>query len=277
MRFLVIMLMALSFSNVSQAQRFAFNTVIPDFANSFQIYYQRQETKGLDPNSINILVWNILKGKRDTFQRDFLELQRDKDLILLQEYFQDSSDIPYYLQKEFETIVATSFRFVRDEFHSITGVATLSRVKSPFYHILRTRNREPVINTPKVTLISKYKLKGMEQELLVANIHAINFVGTRPFKRQIDAVMEIIELHDGPIIFGGDFNTWNKSRIKYLNTMTSTSGMKAIKYSKEDRKKFLGHPLDHVFIKGLEVKLKKVYGKLKSSDHKAMEAQLFIP
>lgn len=258
------------------AQRWiAFNTIIPNNRESLIVHSNQASKDALDPESIKILVWNILKSKKESFNQDFERLQFGKDLIMIQEYFQSSFDLPRYILREFETTIGTSFRFLgRSDFSEITGVATMARVKSPWRFILKTTSKEPVIRTPKVTLFNQYKLIGTHLTLLAVNIHAINFVNFKHFKQQIDEVLMNIADHHGPIIFAGDFNTWNKKRTDYLKQASSKIGLNEIELSISKRKRWFGHPLDHIFVRGLEVIFKAVNNEVESSDHKPMEAEL---
>lgn len=258
------------------AQRWiAFNTVIPNANDSLIVHSNEVNKNTLDPDSIKILVWNILKSKKETFAQDFERLQSDKDLIMVQEYFQPTFDLPRYVLREFETTIGTSFRFMgRSDFQEITGVATMARVKSPWRFILKTTSKEPVIQTPKVTLFNQYDLRDTHLKLLAVNIHAINFVNFKHFKEQIDEVLMNLADHNGPIIFAGDFNTWNKKRTVYLKKASAKIGLHEVELSISKRKKWFGHPLDHIFIRGLEVISKAVHNDIESSDHKPMEAEL---
>ena len=65
-------------------------------------------------------------------------------------------------------------------------------------------DKEPITRVPKSILITRYPISGQLGELLVANIHAINFtMGYTAFQRQCDRLENVLATHKGPMIVSG--------------------------------------------------------------------------
>lgn len=236
----------------------------------------RAQNPKLNPDHIQVTVWNMFKGKKDSWKRDYADLTQKSDILVLQEMFLDEKMKQVFGDHVgFEYTTATSFLF--DKKQIATGVATASHSSSSFQTFLRSQDREPIVNTPKVILVTTYPIDGHDEELLVVNIHAINFVTDAAFARHIFSVIPKIKNHKGPLIFAGDFNTWSQDRLDFINKMAKMLNLNEIRFFPDSRMRTFGNPLDHVFYRGLELKDAKVWGDVEGSDHKAMEASFRIP
>ena len=100
---------------------------------------------------------------------------------------------------------------------SATGVTTASKVSANSVDnppdFVRSQPREPFSRTPKMALISQYPIAGSADQLMVVNVHSINFVVTSKFETQLQQIEEAISSHRGPLLLAGDFNTWISSRM----------------------------------------------------------------
>jgi len=135
-------------------------------------------------------------------------------------------------------------------------------------------NMEPWIRTPKATMIIEYGLSGTDQTLLVVNAHAVNFtIGIRHFRRQIQQMESVLSEHSGPILLSGDFNTWRGKRFEILNQVAASLGLEMLDYDEDYRKRLFGHPLDHIYVRGLQVIEATTY-RVDSSDHNPMSVRL---
>jgi len=221
-------------------------------------------------DEFKIVVWNMYKGQNKTWEEDFKTMASDANLVIAQEmHLKDKMSRVFKNFGDFEYMMATSFYMYRKD---RTGVTTISDTPSTYQKFLRTKHREPIVRTPKVVLITKYPLAD-GRELLVANIHAINFVSSKKLRRQLDSVAREIRKHNGPAIFAGDFNTWSKKKLSYMRTITSMVGLKEVKFKgKDDRMTFRGKILDYIFYRGLTLKSSKVLGEVEGSDHKPLLA-----
>jgi endonuclease/exonuclease/phosphatase (EEP) superfamily protein YafD len=128
---------------------------------------------------------------------------------------------------------------------------TASRVKP-----LRScgqRTAEPIIRYPKTSLISYYPVEGMNENLLVANIHGINFTfGVGAYKEQIENLYDVMKYHNGPIVLAGDFNTWSDKRMLIVDDLAQRLSLESLDYASHNRTVVFGNALDHVFYRGLE-------------------------
>lgn len=234
--------------------------VLVKFGKSFK--------KELDPENISVLNWNIYKGDKLTFKPWFLTLAAGKDILIIQEM---------YLTTAIKTISATTnkLHFMATSFIDgdgiRTGVMTSAKVPAKRIEFQVSEKTEPVVNTPKVGLMTEYPIKGTDKTLLVVNIHAINFVENKWFYKQIDQLFAKIDEHAGPVIFSGDFNTWNKNRYYMLDQYCRLRGFLQATFLPDTRMTFNGNPLDHViYSPDLEVQESKVHGNVDGSDHKPM-------
>ena len=176
------------------------------------------------------------------------------------------------------------------------GVLTASKSKSLLNIPLLSKGREPITKTPKVTLITSYYVKtnGKNTPLLVANMHAMNFVSQTYFDHQLSELYKMLLPYVGKkaIIVSGDFNTWTSHRIAKLNdymaklqlvevplTNATTPPWYAWLFPYIEKK-----PLDHVYFSEQKLALKtaKVIkgeeegGCIKSSDHKPIYIEFLV-
>jgi endonuclease/exonuclease/phosphatase (EEP) superfamily protein YafD len=230
----------------------------------------------LNPNQINILVWNMQKGIQNSWADDYQLLSKGKDILFLQEVLLDDN-MGDVLEKhdDYSYHVAASFKDTWDD-HAITGVATASIADPIASSYLRSYHREPVIATPKMAMIAAYSLAGMDKTLLTANIHAINFVSEEKHRYMLSELETLLTGHDGPMILAGDFNTWTEEKTNTLKQMVQRLGLSEVSFSDDDRTRIFGNALDWVFAKGLSVAFAQVHGSITGSDHSPMEVAFSV-
>ncbi len=233
-------------------------------------------TDTLNPESIKILTWNVYKEKRKAWAEDFKKLSAGKHIIMIQE-----ARLKYGSSDPF-TIKGMGLKFARSFSYNTpvrtdTGVMTISVSKPRHVSYIRTATGEPLTHTPKISLIAVYRLENADKNLMTINTHAINFVKTSVFMSQMSELEKTISSHAGPVIFAGDFNTWNKKRNTIISGIITRLEMKETDFNPDTRTKRFRYPLDHIFYKGLELKNSSVAGSLFSSDHKALEAEFYLP
>lgn len=250
--------------------------VLPE--NESLIPIGASSTRELNPEAISVLIWNIKKTEMPTWSEEFSTFGRNKDLILVQEAYE--TETFYNTLSEFSGSawhLGASFFYKRQQ-DLATGTLIGSKVEPSFTVVKHSPDTEPLLGTPKSATISKFPLAGKNEELMVISIHAINFETTGAFKRHMDQLAEVICAHHGPVLFAGDFNTWNDSRTKYLSRLASKLGMVEAKYENGgDRMAFRGHFLDHIYTRKARVKSAVVVGKSTGSDHKPFLVELSIP
>lgn len=217
------------------------------------------------------MVWNLHKGSEKYFQENFLELANQKDIVISQEMYLNTEMfelLNLFSQNHYTS--ATSFFAGKKEIR--TGVMTGGNTYPKNVKFIRTENLEPILNSPKMSLITTYAIKDSLKELTIINIHSINFVKNEAFKIEIERIYDEIKNLTGPIIFTGDFNTWNEFRISYLNKIKTKLGFKEAEFSPDNRMQFNGNPLDHFFhSKDIEILSAKVEGHYEGSDHRPLE------
>jgi endonuclease/exonuclease/phosphatase (EEP) superfamily protein YafD len=109
-------------------------------------------------------------------------------------------------------------------------------------------------------ILTSYTLQ--DGELLhVANIHSLNFVTNAMWKKQIDYFIEYLPL-SGPLIFAGDFNTWNPWRFNYLEEKLKKHHLH---YANYDHNIIMR--LDHIFTRDIAVLETKADINMHTSDH----------
>lgn len=242
---------------------------IPSDNNVLKTFISGNPHENIKSNFINVLVWNMYKGKNRSWENDFKTLSEDKNIIIAQEMFLDRKMTNVFQNHgDFEYSTATSF-FVWGK--ERTGVATISDTKVLSKEFLRSKAREPVVKTPKVVLVTRHLLANSEV-LLVANIHAVNFVSSSNLRDQLLQVSNVIKEHKGPVLFAGDFNVWTNKKTKILRKVMSENGLTEVKFDKEDddRMEFNKHKLDYVFYRDLEFVSSDVLGEIQGADHKPL-------
>jgi endonuclease/exonuclease/phosphatase (EEP) superfamily protein YafD len=200
------------------------------------------EAQPLD-SKVSVLVFNIQKMGNSGWRDDvFKNLVEQSDLVLVQESVDNFPDYSFE-EGSYTDVFYKSWGNAEYD----TGVSTLAKVPYFTSQKLVSQVTEPISNTPKVSSVETYKIIGMEQELMVINTHAINFVTVNAFQKQIKALYEAAVHHEGPMIWAGDFNTWNGTRKRYLDSVAKNLGLTEILF-KERSEIFL--ELDHAYVRG---------------------------
>jgi endonuclease/exonuclease/phosphatase (EEP) superfamily protein YafD len=218
----------------------------------------------LDAGGISVAVWNMMKGAREGWQGDFMDLLENNDLLVVQEA---------YLTEAMQSLMQTR-GLVWDmvpafEINGIpAGVMTASHATPDFLCTIKIE--EPLLKTPKTTLITRYPLSGTDQTLMVVNLHLVNFTpGFSDFQNQLTRIHGIASKHAGPMILAGDFNTWSDQRLGIVREFVHGLGLKPVVFDKDNRRKFFGHYVDHIYYRNLEPVDARVI-PVTTSDHNPM-------
>lgn len=224
-------------------------------------------SRELDSGSIRVVNWNIQKGKSTAWVGDLAGKEMGPDLLILQEASQQTD--------AWQDLVPDHFASFAEGFGpnwSPSGVMTVSAAE-PMTECELVAH-EPWFGTRKATLITEYGLTGSDYTLLVVNIHGINFTfGVDELEKQFSQARAVIETHDGPVLFSGDFNTWRGERARVLADMLEELGLNALEYDVDHRKRFLGWALDHIYVRGLYSEHATTLDS-EASDHNPMAVQL---
>lgn len=224
---------------------------------------------------INILVWNMYKGRRGGWAEDFRAISEGRDIVLLQEAVVNTRYDPIFTEcRNYEWVMAVGHgnRKTRME----TGVKTGATVKSSGQSFLATPDLEPLLGTPKMLLATTYPIGDGDRHLLVVNIHAINFVSYDKFSRQMGQVIEAIEQHDGPVILAGDFNTWNTLRYNGMAEVTKKLGLEPVLIGRKASMMHLNRHLDYIFYRDLTLIKAEALSHILSSDHVPLAAEFAL-
>ncbi|MBN2279938.1 MAG: endonuclease/exonuclease/phosphatase family protein [Candidatus Marinimicrobia bacterium] len=236
----------------------------------------------IESNRLKILSWNVAKNKNLSWMTEFTKIfhNYEPDIFILQEVKLEKKLKNVLLDKLLVWRFSPNIINLKRQLYS--GVLTASSVQPATETFSKSTSKEPIFATPKATIFTTYKIAYSNERLLVVNIHGINFVSLKKFRAQIHEVIEYGHNHVGPIIFSGDFNTWNKNRIiflvKILKRKLNLVPVDFDKSNKKHIKKFiLSPPLDHIFYTPDKLKLVKnserVIRECKSSDHKPIFAE----
>jgi endonuclease/exonuclease/phosphatase (EEP) superfamily protein YafD len=223
----------------------------------------------LEAHSIKTLVWNIKKSELEAWPKEFQRFTQQRDLILLQEAYRNS-----VFNSAVRAIPGVRWDMGISFLYNgkvPTGTMIGAKATPINVYVKHSPDVEPVLRTPKAITFAKYAIKGRPEELLVVSVHGINFKLNSAFNRQmLQAGMEIA-MHPGPVIFAGDFNTWNQGRVDFLRDLVTRLGFRSVTFKDGHlRTKFGNFFLDHGFVRGLKVKNAEVVVESRGSDHKPM-------
>ena len=269
---LITLSLFLSFFAEIRAEEFYTKIKLP--AEEKIIYsFGSQNNNVLPSGKFKILVWNIHKASEEGFYENFIELIADKDIVVSQEMFLDNYSFDFFSSfADYHYTTATSFLIGNEEIK--TGLITGAKVLPKIIKHIRTDLREPVLGTPKMSLITRYPLEN-SRNLTIVNVHSINFVNNEVFSVELYRIYNLIKNYPPPIIFTGDFNTWNKFRTNLLNKIKEKLNLREASFYPDKRMRFNGFPLDHFFhsqdIKLLSAKSIDIY---RGSDHRPLELEI---
>jgi endonuclease/exonuclease/phosphatase (EEP) superfamily protein YafD len=154
------------------------------------------------------------------------------------------------------------------------GVATVSHYPVIKNIKILTTHRESVINTHKASLITHLNIRGTK--LIVVNIHAINFKSNKVYEYEFEKIKEYINPsgYKHPIIIAGDFNSWNRRRIKLIKDFCREFNFK-VAYLEESEliKSFQKNHLDFVLYRGLNLEKACALDCQRISDHNPIIAE----
>lgn len=225
---------------------------------------------GLGGAGIRLLSWNVQKQHGPAWRHDFDRLATDADLVLMQEAslgHRADAGLAAGRHATFAPGYRTGGR--------VTGVLTLSR-NEPLVSCSFT-SREPWLRTQKSTGITAYALAGSDATLAVVNIHAVNFaLGLSDYRAQFVRVLDVLHDHSGPIILAGDFNTWRGRRLTVVTELANALGLQAVSFPDDERVRFFGSPLDHIYVRDLELRQSGT-DSVTTSDHNPMTVVLAMP
>lgn len=260
-------------------------TLLAPFALIAQTTYDfgQASRPELPASYLKVLIWNIHGGDHVDFKSDIEKLASKTHVFLMQEADlspQLESDL---LSLDFSYTHARSF--VSPISGANKGVATGSVASATSTRAMRSPVSELGFTTPKAVLLQTYKLSNRSEQLLVVNVHAINFVTNDMFRAHITQIEKAMAAHKGPVIAAGDFNTWNESRLASLDRAMDRLGLSRVAFglgrsSFPDLGRWFGvqtgGAFDQVYTRGLNIRFKEIHADIKSSDHKPIELHFSV-
>ena len=213
----------------------------------------------VDPTPIrfplNVLVWNVAKSNAVEF--DGIEYNSNSMEILQESYANNQ--------------IAFAAGYTLNE-----ATGTLIRTNATPSHQCSWKSYEPILRTPKTSLVTVYPIEDRNDSLMVINLHGVNFswlLGT--WKTQMNRVFEFARSHNGPVIVAGDFNTWRPARVKHIHALAAAQGLAQARYTEDNRSRPTGLPLDWVFTRGIRVReLSSEFSPLSDHNPITFEASL---
>ena len=219
----------------------------------------------LDPEGFSLMSWNVLKGRRQGWGKDFLRLSQGSDVILLQEAYLTKELRSTLRSAKMRWKLATAIRYWGTE----SGVLTASEIAPEV--ICMHRFDEPLLNTPKTSLFTRFSISSQRTYLVIINVHAVNFtVYTAYYQNYWQELETILESHDGPLIVAGDFNTWSAERLAIVANMARRLRLQPVRFEPDRRTRFFGQVVDHVYYRGL-MPSKATVHEVATSDHNPIQ------
>ncbi|MEH2359064.1 endonuclease/exonuclease/phosphatase family protein [Nostoc sp.] len=234
----------------------------------------------INSKSIKVLSWNIAKQNYNKiWVKDFSKIIEtyQPNLIFLQEFSLKIEADEWSKCLKMNWNFAPNFVDIHHQ--SYSGIFTAATISPLTIKVITTKHYEPIVRTPKISLITEYLLSEQSTTLLTINSHLINFVDLNKFKIQLKELELALSTHRGPLIFSGDFNTWSQKRAVILNQVITKLGLTPVIFAPHEKDKIkrflLSPPLDHIFYRNLSAKKAsaKVLDKICSSDHKPLLAE----
>ena len=172
----------------------------------------KSKSTHLQSSRLKILAWNIYKGNESNFLRDFSRLAANKDIVLLSEAITaDPVLSAMNAVSEYSWNFGVSF-LMKKQVGTGTVVGSYAMpITVGFY---RTIDVEPFVKSPKTITKVEYALPNTNKKLLVLSIHGINWSGDEALERQLQMTIADLKKHEGPVIFAGDFNIKNSTRLQ---------------------------------------------------------------
>lgn len=194
-----------------------------------------------------LVVWNIHKQTDSVFHREFGALldSSGADLALLQEFSLPRPERLDTLLRKRAWALSANLRVGSPpaETGVLTAATSLLRAEA-----LLSEDGEPLLGTRKASLAT-FHASGADT-LLALNLHALNFsFSLDGYRRQLRAVAALAAAHRGPVVVGGDFNTWSARRQSLSDSVFAAASLVRLDFGTHEgrKRKAFGHALDHVY------------------------------
>ncbi|MFN0185305.1 MAG: endonuclease/exonuclease/phosphatase family protein [Aquabacterium sp.] len=218
--------------------------------------------------TLSVANWNLHKAQDQGWQDELARLAKAHDLLLIQEAV---------LTPEVNAVLLrTGLRWRMAGAFAMSGVerGVLVAARADPVDACTLRAFEPLFPLPKSALVLRFRQGDGAPDLMVANLHSVNFtLGLARFREQIQAVGDELARHDGPIVLAGDLNAWSEERTAIVMAVAQRLRLTPVVPTPDGRRRAFGYALDHVFVRGYDV-ISAVSPVVTSSDHNPILIQL---
>ena len=223
------------------------------------------------PEVIDVGIWNIWKGSGgEAFLAEYRRMIKDCHLLLAQEALLTLKALALFAPSGFLALHGATYRRkdgIRD------GVMTVSSAHADGQpQRILCLAPEPLLNTTKASLVSTYKIQNTDKLLCVVNIHSTLIRRPSMAVRELEQVLTYISHHEGPILFGGDFNTFSNAYISEVDRVLSSIGLSRVVIEGDPRTTTTA--LDQIYVRDIEVLQAKIDTSFQHSDHFPILARL---
>jgi endonuclease/exonuclease/phosphatase (EEP) superfamily protein YafD len=227
--------------------------------------HYRSEAAGSPlPDTFSLLSWNVHKEMgRPPFDKTLQSLLAtgSPELILFQEAVLDARTADHFPGYNVSAAINIDLR------HRQYGVLTAARCPIHDTVGLKTNRREMHIATRKSMLITTHPFED-GSELTAVNLHAINFVSAAVFVEEIERLRVALQQRTGALIVTGDFNTWSRKRMEYLERFAAAVGLLPAAYLNGHHiKQRFSKPLDHLYYRDVTLLAAEAVDTGRVSDH----------
>jgi len=222
------------------------------------------------PYQFSILCWNVHKNN-DTFSfsnyiEDFSK-RKPVDFFVFQE-----ANFKHEMELNLPSLTYSAAANLEKN-AAFYGVLTASKCKTMHSKPFLSRGKELLFGPHKSLLLTRHSFED-GSDLWILNLHAINFRENRHYYKEIDHMIKIIDDYHGAMIIAGDFNSWNKSRMKFLHAKMKELDLTPVPFSQSDKvKSFMKNHLDFIFYRGIELVEHSIERNHNLSDHHPLFAK----
>jgi endonuclease/exonuclease/phosphatase family metal-dependent hydrolase len=217
---------------------------------------------------LKVVTWNINFAARIDEAIETLagvEELRDADILLLQEMDAEGvGTIAQTLHYDYVYYPASVHRQHGKDF----GNAILS--KWPIIHSSKIvlPNTFPFINQTRTAVKAEIDIRGLELDVYSTHLETV-WMLARGSETQIDFLAEQIAQDNGFVILGGDFNSWSKGSIAYLEERFAQVGLNRLSAGAGHTFEYRGLKLtlDHLLAGDLDDFEAGVWRQTEASDH----------
>ncbi len=109
--------------------------------------------------------------------------------------------------------------------------------------------------------------------LLVVNVHAVNFTSRAWYEWEFSRLAKTLQHHTGPMVVAGDFNCWNRSRLRIITDLARDLGLRQARPERPRLvKQFFGFELDRVYFRQMMLQHMDALENRIFSDHNPLVA-----